>query len=106
MDELKKLNATELQGLSREAGLETGSRDPGVLAPGVLGEKEVPPNPMDKRRLQMMRYILRHWAAVESQLTCPARSGDPRSCFNCTDIQVGLCITQQPESKREEIENG
>ena len=106
MEELKKLNATELQALCRGAGLETGSRNTEVLAPAVLGEREVPPNPMDKRRLQMMRYILKHWAAVESQLSCPARSGDPRACFGCTDIQVGICITQQPESKQREIEDG
>ncbi len=46
-----------------------------------------------------MRFLLEHWPMVFSQLTCPAKTGDPLACFQCVDAQVVYCIV---DNKKEE----
>ncbi len=60
----------------------------------LLGEEEPPLgyNNVDSWRHGLMNFLLDHWSVVESQLECPAKSGDPRSCFNCTDTTVLACV--------------
>ncbi len=100
-----ELNLTELQQLARNARLESGGAKTKEDYVAVLleGQKREP-SKMDKRRLNLMGLLLRHWKVVESQLTCPARSGDPRSCFGCPDAQVMQCIGRLSPSKAKEIE--
>jgi hypothetical protein len=31
---------------------------------------------------------------METQLTCPAKSKDPKACFQCVDAQVVTCLVQ------------
>lgn len=51
----------------------------------------LPVRPVNKIRLNIMRYLINHWIQVEPLLSCPARTKDPRACFNCTDMQVVEC---------------
>ena len=49
-------------------------------------------NHMDDLRDALMGFLLLHWRRVQAQLSCPAKSGDPKSCFQCVDAQVIHCI--------------
>lgn len=51
---------------------------------------------INKVRLSIMVWINENWNQVSPLVTCPARSKDPRACFQCTDVQVVECkITNQ-----------
>jgi len=68
----------------------------------ILGEEEPPPNaanPVDPWRHGIMGFLLDNWEVVRSQLDCPAKSGDPNSCFSCIDSQVISCLVQNPENE-------
>ena len=52
----------------------------------------LPPRKTNRTRLKIMRYIDAHWVQLRPQLTCPAKSGLPRACFQCTDLQVTECL--------------
>lgn len=69
----------------------------------LLGE--VPPaiNPVDTLRQGLMGFILDHWRTLRAQLSCPASSGDPRSCFSCPDIRVLSCVSAQNDINKEKI---
>lgn len=88
-------NHTELYQLARDAGfqvLPSESRE--NLAMYLLGEKEPPPSvhEIDMWRNGIMGFLIDHWKQVETQLTCPAKSKDPRACFGCVDAQVVSCL--------------
>jgi hypothetical protein len=58
----------------------------------VMGEDvDLPDRAVDKVRLRIMEFVDQHWTQVEPLLACPARTRDPRACFNCTDVQVVEC---------------
>ena len=100
-------NETELRQVCEKAGLPVHPRMDGEkLRLVLLGEESPQEGPLHQLRRNLMAFLLRHWASVRSQLTCPARSGDPNSCFQCTDTRVVACVTAQPEPQQKEILNG
>jgi hypothetical protein len=90
-------NHSELYQMARKAGL---SVTPACFKEDLIrylnGEVEPPPvvHEIDQWRHGIMGFLLEHWRAMETQLTCPARTKDPRACFNCLDTQVVACLTQ------------
>lgn len=89
---LKRLGVAAPAGTSKE-----------TLIKVLLGEEEPDAawaNVMDSWRHGIMGFLLNHWEVVRSQLECPAKSGDPRSCFNCVDAQVISCIVQNPQDEQ------
>ena len=99
-----RCNKTELLQILRRLGIAvpaTVSKE--NLIQVLLGEEEADPawvNVMDSWRHGIMGFLLDHWDVVRSQLTCPAKSGDPRACFNCVDAQVISCLTQNPGDEK------
>jgi hypothetical protein len=51
-------------------------------------------------RFGIMGFLLDYWKQLETQITCPARSKDPRSCFGCIDTQVISCVVQNEENEK------
>lgn len=51
-------------------------------------------SPIDDIRNRLMGFILKYWNRIQSQLTCPAKSGEPDSCYQCVDAQVLTCLVQ------------
>jgi len=90
------LNHSELYQMCRDAQINAHPATPReTLIQLLLGELEPPPNaphPIDGWRHGIMGFLLEHWRAIESQLTCPAKSKDPRACFGCVDTQVISCL--------------
>lgn len=97
---LDRCNETELLQILKRLGIAVPVGLPKeTLINVLLGEEEPDAawaNVMDSWRHGIMGFLLDHWEVVRSQLECPAKSGDPRSCFNCIDAQVISCITQNP----------
>lgn len=98
MSILSRMNMTELVELAQETNPEAHrglSRE--VLEQIIANPPEqgptLPEKPINKYRLRIMSFVLDHWEQVKPMLTCPAKSGDPRACFQCTDIQVVECVT-------------
>lgn len=92
-----QFNDTELYQMARKAGLTVlPSTTKDLLIEYLLGEVEPPPvvHEIDQWRHGIMGFLLEHWRAMETQLTCPARTKDPRACFNCLDTQVVTCLVQ------------
>lgn len=90
-------NDTELYQLARRAGLTVLPNLPREqLVKCLLGEESPPPvrHEIDEWRMALMGFVLDYWRVIESQLTCPAKSGDPRACFGCVDAQVVSCVTR------------
>lgn len=90
-------NHTELYQMARRAGLAVLPDTPKEqLIAYLTGEQEPSPvaHEIDRWRHGIMGFLLEHWRAVETQLTCPAKSKDPRSCFQCLDTQVIQCLAQ------------
>jgi len=56
-------------------------------------------NPVDSIRDKLMSFLLERWRQVSPQLTCPAASGDPYSCYECVDAQVLVCLAMNAEHK-------
>lgn len=92
---LHRLNWTELYQTARRAGISVLPNDTreNVIA-YITGEKEPPhvEHPIDAWRNGIMGFLIEHWRQVETQLTCPAKSKDPRACFGCVDTQVVNCL--------------
>jgi hypothetical protein len=98
MFDFSTCNETELYQVCRRVGLPVTPRtSKEEMVSYLLGEKEPPDveNIFDGWRDGIMRFLLDHWSVVESQLSCPAKSGDPRSCYQCVDAQVVSCVVQQ-----------
>ena len=107
------LNQTELVTLARALVVEANhgmSREAliAIVEDGVV--PDVPPRLLNKTRLKIMQYIDQNFAQLECLLSCPAKSRDPYSCFQCSDLQVASCTlenekmftTEEPESHQEE----
>lgn len=88
------LNHTELFQMCCSAGIPARPNAPReTLIQYLLGEQEPPNNnPIDAWRHGIMGFLIEHWRAVETQLNCPAKSKDPRACFQCVDTQVISCL--------------
>ena len=100
---LDQMNMTELTELAKETNPDAHrglSRE--VLNQIILNAPEdgpkLPEKPINKYRLRIMTFVLDHWEQVKPMLTCPAKSGDPRACFGCTDVQVVECVTMNKDN--------
>lgn len=96
-DLFAEFNQTELYQTARKAGIVVlPSATKEDLISYLMGEAEPPlvVHELDTWRHGIMGFLLEHWRAVETQLTCPAKTKDPRACFNCLDTQVVACLTQ------------
>lgn len=51
-------------------------------------------NPINDLRDAIMAFVLEYWVKLQSQLTCPAKSGDPKACYGCLDTQVVSCLVK------------
>lgn len=94
---LEACNRTELYQLCRRVGLNahpTATRH--QLIALLTGDEEPSiteiDHPIDSWRHGIMGFVEEFWSMLETQLTCPARSRDPRSCFGCVDAQVVACV--------------
>lgn len=93
----ERCNETELYQIARAAGLAvlpSASKD--ELIKYILGEEQPPPvsSEFDEWRLAIMRFVIEHRKTLEVQLRCPAKSMDPRACFQCVDQQVVSCLVE------------
>jgi hypothetical protein len=94
-------NRTELYQVARRQGLNvlpTTTKEELVLL--LLGEVAPPENAneIDLWRNALMAFILDNWATIRSQIDCPAKSGDPKSCYQCVDTQVLACLVENKGS--------
>lgn len=103
MSILDRMNMTELVELAKETNPEAHrglSRE--VLHQIITNAPEdgptLPEKQVNKYRLKIMTFVLDHWKQIKPMLTCPAKSGDPRACFNCTDTQVVECVTMNKDN--------
>jgi hypothetical protein len=74
-----------------------------LLIAYLEAEAEPPPeneNMFNRWRHGIMGFLLEYWSKVEAQLTCPARSKDPLSCFQCEDTQVVSCVVQAKQYEK------
>lgn len=95
-------NHTELYQLCRRQGfIVAPSTPPDRLIAYLMGEEEPPQEThvVDSWRHGIMGFLLDHWQTVRAQLSCPAKDGDPRACFNCIDTQVIACLASNPENE-------
>ena len=107
MIDFEACNRTELYQICRRVGVPvTPATTREEMIAYLLGEKESPEveNVFDTWRNGIMGFLLDHWSVVASQLTCPAKSGDPRSCYQCVDAQVISCVVQQTPYDQKLIE--
>lgn len=97
-DDMHSYNHTELMQLCKAAGVNvTPDMDRGALIAALQGQLEVDANnPIDDWRYGIMAFMLDHWRRASSQLSCPAKSGDPDACHQCVDAQVIHCLTINP----------
>ena len=100
-------NHTELYQICRRQGLKVLPSEPREkLIAYLMGEEE--PNAtdhvVDSWRNGIMGFLLDHWQTVRSQLTCPAKSGNPNACFACTDSMVISCVANSGPGNEELIQ--
>ena len=93
---LSACNYTELFQVCQRLGLPVSPDLPkDTIIKIILGE-EPPPESwssvMDSWRDAIMAFLLDHWDVVRSQLECPAKSGNPKSCYECIDTRVISCL--------------
>ncbi len=87
-------NRTELIQACQEVGISVSpaaSREEltGLLTGSIVAAD---PSSLDAWRHGIMGFVLDHWETLSTQLTCPARTKDPRACFGCIDTQVVSCL--------------
>lgn len=51
-----------------------------------------------------MAFLIERKAALAAQLTCPAKSFDPKACYGCCDARPLICTLRQPPQTQETIE--
>jgi len=95
-------NDTELYQLCLKAGIRPSpASSRAQLIAYLWGEDEPdalsPPHPTDPWRHGLTGFVFDHWAKLRTQLTCPIRSKDPKSCWGCPDAQVITCVIQVPQ---------
>ena len=93
-------NHTELYQLCHSLGLRVpASFSKNQLIQVLSGELEIvqSTSEIDSWRHGIMGFLLDHWDDVVLQLSCPAASGDPLSCFQCTDVHVLACISNSQQ---------
>lgn len=97
-EELRAYNHTELYQLCVRAGIDTNpGRSKEELVAVIEGTlPAMGTNPIDEWRYGIMSFLLEHWRRASSQLSCPAKSGEPDACHQCVDAQVIHCLTTNP----------
>lgn len=97
LQELQRLNRTELYQLCRANGLRVPislTREQymhALIGPPTGGYETEQDHQIDNWRLGLSGFVRRHWHTLRAQLTCPISSGDFRSCWGCIDQQVLSC---------------
>lgn len=94
MDELDNMNMSELLSFAQDHEPNAHRGLPReVLIELALGEEhELPARKIDKYRLKIMQFINEHFEQVGPFIqACPAKTRNPRACFECTDVQVIEC---------------
>lgn len=94
-DLFSALNHTELYQFACLAGHAVApSLDREALLRIIVYEDEArgDASPLDAWRTAIMQFVLAHRKQLETQLTCPAKTFDPRACFGCLDTQVVSCL--------------
>jgi hypothetical protein len=107
-DELYELfnrcNHSELYQIARRNGIVVFPNAPRERLIRLIIGQEVSAatdHDIDEWRLAIMRFLIDHRRALETQIDCPAKSFDPHACFGCVDAQVLNCITSNgPENQR------
>jgi hypothetical protein len=63
------------------------------------GREEPDPieSPVDPWRDAIMGFVDEYWAKLRSQLTCPAKTRDPKACYTCIDTQVYACLVENEQ---------
>jgi hypothetical protein len=90
-----RVNDTELYQLCRRAGLlalPSFPREKLIALIEGLEEQEQIEHPIDAWRDAIMVFVNDFWPKLQSQLTCPAKTRDPKACYGCVDTQVYACI--------------
>jgi hypothetical protein len=89
-------NRTELHQLCQANGIRIARDTPREeMVRLLLGEATMHPDQysdLDEWRHAIMGFVLDHWDRLSTQLTCPAKSGDPKACFGCVDSRVQYCL--------------
>jgi hypothetical protein len=90
---LDDMNLSELTLLAQEHHPEAhrGLGRKVLVAIALDGSVSLPNRQINKVRLHIMDYIVAHWTQIKPLLSCPARSGEPRACFQCSDVQAVEC---------------
>ncbi len=102
-ESLLRCNHTELMQICRNARVpfSPGWTRAQLLA-AICGEEfSDSHNPIDNLRDGIMAFVIDYQADVKSQLTCPARTLEPRACYGCVDAKPLLCLL----SERAEVQN-
>lgn len=88
------LNLTELTTIAKEVNPSASRHLPVEALIAIIEgvEIELPERFLDKKRLKVLRYIDEKWESVRYQISCPAKTRDPRACFTCSDMQITCCI--------------
>jgi len=95
-------NHTELHQICRRMDIHvrpTASRED--MIDYICGNDEPPPpwHGINAWRHALMGFVLDNWELIRSQISCPAKSGDPRACFGCTDTQVMFCVVDNHDNE-------
>lgn len=90
------VNLTEIMQVCRETGKTVHPSMPRVQMLRILIGLEEPDTrrPIDGWRDGLMGFILAYWKTMQAQVTCPAKSGDPRACYGCPDARVVNCLVE------------
>jgi hypothetical protein len=97
----ERCNETELYQIARASGVVVQPATPkDLLIKYILGEELPPPeaHEVDEWRLAIMGFVIEHRKRLEVQLRCPAKSMDPRACFQCVDHQVSSCLVENKQN--------
>ena len=92
-----RCNESELYQIARASGLRVlpKATKPELIKYILCEEVPEPVSPdIDEWRLAIMRFVVEHRRQLEVQLRCPAKSMDPRACFQCVDQQVISCLVE------------
>lgn len=44
-----------------------------------------------------MQFVNEYYPKLRSQLTCPAKTRDPKACYGCVDAQVYTCLVENEQ---------
>jgi hypothetical protein len=68
-----------------------------ALLEGAAEQEGEVDHPVDAWRDALMRFIEDYWVKIQSQITCPAKSREPKACYGCVDTQVYACLMKNPQ---------